>query len=355
MLRISSLAISFAIIAQSAIAQVISTAAPAMAPLAARPAALPALRREVTIASDLVRIGDLVENAGAVSSIPVFRAPDLGQIGTLQSYRVLEAVAPHGVLNLDTHGITEVVVKRAARIISAKDVEASVVRAVAMRAGIQDSSNLAVNFDRDVQPIYVEPTATGALQIARFAYDRSGRFDITFDLPGSAALKRITLRYTGAAIDAFEVAVPTRTLARGDIIKAADILIERRPRSEFAGASAVPTTDVIGLAARRPVRAGQPLREADLMKPEIVHRGESVTLIYEIPGVALTAQGKAVDAGAEGDIVAVLNVQSKRAVQGMVTGPGRVTITTASSQLANASLASAAQSESGGTLSRGTQ
>ena len=37
-------------------------------------------------------------------------------------------------------------------------------------------------------------------------------------------------------------------------------------------------------------------------------------------------RGKALEAGAEGDIVNVLNVQSKRTVQGTVTGPGRVTV-----------------------------
>ena len=40
----------------------------------------------------------------------------------------------------------------------------------------------------------------------------------------------------------------------------------------------------------------------------------------------LTVRGKALEAGAEGDIVGVLNIQSKRTVQGTVTGPGRVTI-----------------------------
>ena len=62
------------------------------------------------------------------------------------------------------------------------------------------------------------------------------------------------------------------------------------------------------------------------MKPEVVQRNDAVTLIYEVPGVTITARGKAVEAGAEGDIVNVLNEQSKRTVQGVVTGPGRVTV-----------------------------
>ena len=57
------------------------------------------------------------------------------------------------------------------------------------------------------------------------------------------------------------------------------------------------------------------------MKPEIVQRNEAVTLVYEVPGIVLTMRGKALEAGAEGDIVNVLNVQSKRTVQGTVSRP----------------------------------
>ena len=42
------------------------------------------------------------------------------------------------------------------------------------------------------------------------------------------------------------------------------------------------------------------------------------------------------DAGTEGDTVNVLNVESKRTVQGVVTGLGRVTVSTAPSRFAKA-------------------
>ena len=51
-----------------------------------------------------------------------------------------------------------------------------------------------------------------------------------------------------------------------------------------------------------------------------MQRDDPVTLIYEVPGIVLTIRGKALEAGAEGDIISVLNIQSKRTVQGTVTG-----------------------------------
>ena len=44
------------------------------------------------------------------------------------------------------------------------------------------------------------------------------------------------------------------------------------------------------------------------MKPEIVKKNEIVLLHYEVPGIVLTLRGKALESGAEGDIVNVLNV-----------------------------------------------
>ena len=50
-------------------------------------------------------------------------------------------------------------------------------------------------------------------------------------------------------------------------------------------------TEILGRAARRALRAGQGLRNADLMKAELVQRGEMVTLHYEVPGVAIKGAG----------------------------------------------------------------
>jgi flagella basal body P-ring formation protein FlgA len=48
----------------------------------------------------------------------------------------------------------------------------------------------------------------------------------------------------------------------------------------------------------------------------------------------LTVRGKALEAGAEGDFISVQNVQSKRSVQGTVTGVGTVTVTAARPRVA---------------------
>jgi O-acetyl-ADP-ribose deacetylase len=63
-----------------------------------------------------------------------------------------------------------------------------------------------------------------------------------------------------------------------------------------------------------------------LGKPEIVTRGEIVTVVYEIPGMVLTLRGRATEAGAQGDSIGVLNIQSKKTLQATVMGPGKVSV-----------------------------
>ena len=68
-----------------------------------------------------------------------------------------------------------------------------------------------------------------------------------------------------------------------------------------------------------------------------MQRDQTVTLIYEAAGLYLTVRGKAMEGGTEGDVVNVLNLQSKRTVSGVVIGRGQVSISVATPRLPPAS------------------
>jgi flagella basal body P-ring formation protein FlgA len=291
----------------------------------------PVLKAEAVVTGDIVRIGDLVDHAGIIANVPIFRAPDLGSTGTVPADAVIEAVRAHALVGLDTAGLTEVVVIRASRTIPAKEIEDSVAEALSRQFALGAPENIAVNFERELRTIQVEPNAKGSPRVARISYDaRTGRFDVTMEIPTGAA-NRGMLRLYGRAAATVDVVTVLRPIDRGGLVKETDIQIERRPRGEIGRDIIVDRDQAIGLAARAALQPGRPLRVADLMKPELVQRGDAVTIVYEVPGIVLTVRGKAVDAGAEGDTINVLNEQSKRTVQGVVVGPGRVVIGTAAS------------------------
>lgn len=294
--------------------------------VAAESTQMPSLKGEITVNGEFVRLGDLIDNAGANATAPIFRAPELGASGTIQVYRVIEAARAQGISVFDTRGLAEVVVLRASRTIALPELERVVAEAAAKQYAFANAKDLAVTFDAYVRALAIEPGAADTPRLSQFFYEpRTQRFEANVDVPGSAALRRRPVRISGALYETAEVVTLGRALARGETIRASDIIAERRPKLEAA--DAIHRTDTaIGQAARRDLRAGQFLHAADLMKPELVGRGDTVTLVFESPGVKLTVQAKALEAGTQGDLVQVLNTQSKRIVQATVDGPGRVII-----------------------------
>ncbi len=296
--------------------------------------AAPTLRASVTVADDIVRVGDLVENAGSAASIAIYRAPDLGTTGTLPVAQVLNILRARQIIGVDTRDLKQITVTRLARTVDAKEIEQQVARTLERRHGLGNAADIALTFDRDPGDLRLEATNTGTLQPVAVRYDpRSTRFDVTFEIGNEAGSAPLKLRFTGTAIETVEAAILTRSVERGDVLKASDVIVERRPKAEV-GNDAVIRDSAVGMQARRQIGAGRALRVPDLAKPDLVTRDQNVTLIYQNGGLYLTIRGKAMDGGAEGDVVSVMNLQTKRTISGVVSGRGQVTISVATPRAA---------------------
>jgi len=308
--------------------------APALAQASDDVIVAPALRASVTVTGDIVRIGDVIDNAGAAAQIAIYRAPDLGTTGSLPAEQVLNALRAHQVIGVDTRDIKVISVTRAARTLDGKDIELQVARALEHRSGLGDAANLSLTFDRDLQDLRLDTSNTGALQpVAARVDQRSGRFDVSFEIGNDAGTPPMKLRFTGTAVETVEAAVLARDVERNEVLKSSDVVTERRPKAAV-GSDAATRDRAVGMQMRKQLRAGQALRTADLAKPDLVTRDQSVTLIYQSTGLYLTASGKAMENGTDGDVVNVLNLQSKRTVVGTVVGRGQVAITIASPRYA---------------------
>lgn len=305
-------------------------AAQVMAVRAQNASELPTLRANVTVTSDIVRIGDVIENAGPAASIAIYRAPDPGTSGALPVAALLNTLRTHHVIGVETNGLRDVTVTRAGRTLPATEIEAVVAQSLAQRMGVADPASLSVTYDREVQPLQLGLAHAGQPMPVASRIDQRGRFDVTLEIAGDGNVAPLRLRVTGSAVDTVEAVFLLRGVERGETLKASDVSVERRPRAEI-GADAAARDRTVGMQARRQLRAGVPLRNADVVKPDLVQRDQAVTLIYEAAGIYLTGRGKAMEGGADGDVISVMNLLSKRTVTGTVSGRGQVTITTAMS------------------------
>jgi flagella basal body P-ring formation protein FlgA len=288
--------------------------------------AAPMLRASVQVSGDLVRIGDVIDNAGSAGQIAIYRAPDLGTTGTLPVAQVLNTLRTHRVIGVDTRDLKEIAVTRLARTLESKGIELQVAQALERRNGLGEAANLSLTFDREPGDVRLDTGFSGAVQPTIVRYDnRNGRFDVTLEIANENGAAAAKLRFTGTAVETVEAAVLARNVERNEILKSSDVVIERRPKAEV-GTDAALRDRAVGMQARRQLRAGQAIKTADLAKPDLVQRDQNVTLVYEAPGIHLTMRGKALENGTEGDVVSVMNLQSKRTISGTVTGRGQVTI-----------------------------
>jgi flagellar basal body P-ring formation protein FlgA len=313
-------------LAAPAAAQVTGALPPADAALQRTLAAAPTLKRSAVVTSEIVRIGDLIDNAGDFAAIPVFRSPDVGTTGAVPARKIIEAARAQNLFGVETGDVIDVEVTRAGRVITKKEIEGRIARLFAGTNGLGHVRDFSISFDRLPASINADMAPDADLKAMRANYDaHTGRFDVVFDVPVGVT-RRTLLRYTGSLVETADAVVPNRTIGRGEVIRAADLMVERRPKADVTTDVPATIAEVIGRAARQALRLGVPVHRTDLVKPEMVKRDENVTLVYEVPGIKLSSRGKALEAGGEGDAINVLNTQSKRNIQGIVTGPGRVDI-----------------------------
>ena len=287
------------------------------------------LRAEVRAAGDTLMLADLVDGvAEGLAETPLFRAPALGETGTIQVRRIVEAASRLGI-DLDTRGKAQILITRPARRISAAEIETAVKTTLEQQLGI-DARALSVVFDGPAPALLVPAGLHLPVVADDLAYDRrSRRVAATVWAGPNAGERGASVRVAGAVSGLVEVAVLNRPLARGETVQGADLSLERRPKDMLPADVSADAPALAGRVARRALGSGAVLRLGDLAKPEIVARGEIVTVFYEIPGMTLTLRAKASEAGAQGDAIAVVNPQSKKTLQATVVGPGKVAVTAA--------------------------
>jgi flagella basal body P-ring formation protein FlgA len=157
------------------------------------------------------------------------------------------------------------------------------------------------------------------------------------DWANAQGLRRIVVTGEAAAPAAaatrgnVDVLTWARNIAAGEVVQPQDMVWGK---AALAPADALANPDaVVGLAARRPLRAGAVVAGRDVAAPQVVKANDIVTLTYDNEGISLSLRAKALSGGAVGDTISVQNVTSKKTVQAVVVGPGQAAVGPAAEEL----------------------
>lgn len=280
------------------------------------------LRTLTTLHAPTVRLADLFDDAGANAERVLGPGPGPGGRIVVEAAQLAAIARQFGVDWRPVSPADRAVLERAGRPLSRQDaVEA--VRAALVAAGAATDCDIELaGFSPPLVPLDAKPQPV----VSDLDYDAAdGRFSALLSIAGEA-MEPIAMRVGGRVDDTMELPVATRRLPAGAVLGREDVHIARVRASLVHGEVIYRPADAVGMQLRHPLAAGQPLASSELVRPSLVQRGANVLMVLESTGIALTAQGQALEAGAIGERIRVLNPSSHAVVEAEVTGAGSVRV-----------------------------
>ncbi len=289
--------------------------------LAALPGQAATLRPSTSLSAPVVRLADLFDDAGAQAGTVLGPAPRPGERIVVEAAQLAAIARQFGVAWRPASAADRAVLDQPGRALPREAVAQAVQSALA-RAGADDGEADLSGFEPPLIPLLANPAVT----VEQLDFDRaSGRFVVALRAEGGG-MPPLRFAAAGRLEPVADVVVPAHALAGGTLLRQGDVRLARVRLSALRGDAVRDVASAAGQMLRRPVPAGQPLQAADLTRPLLVAKGARVAMELRVPGLAITAQGVALQAGAAGEMVQVLNPVSHMVVEAEVTGPGRVVV-----------------------------
>lgn len=288
-------------------------------------AALAATLRPVSVVTDSVlRVGDIFEGLSTEKANTVLgAAPQPGKDMVLNAATLMRIA---NALDMDWKPATtaeQIIVRRDATIIG-KDIVESLIKEKLFENGL--SGNFKLN-TASIVDIILPKNIPAQAEVSQFTFNpQKDTFEATVSAP-SASNPVHEMAVSGSVDRVVSLPVLRSGLKSGDIISKADIdyidVLQRDVQRDYI----LKEEAIYGMTPRRMVMAGKPIRDMELENPQIVTRGGTVTLIYKDGPMTLSARGKSMQGGARGDMIRVVNMNSNRSLEGIVTAENEVTVT----------------------------
>jgi flagella basal body P-ring formation protein FlgA len=116
------------------------------------------------------------------------------------------------------------------------------------------------------------------------------------------------------------VVVAVRSLPRGTIVRAGDVVLQRGNKPTAQAALFTSLEEVIGQETTQAVAAGQMMDTGDVRAPVVVRRGDVVTVYVRSAGLVVRTTARSRDDGASGDLVTVESLLNRQTFFARVVG-----------------------------------
>ena len=280
------------------------------------------LRTMTTLHAPVVRLADLFDDAGANANRVLGPGPGPGGRIVVEAAQLGAIARQFGVDWRPVSSADRAVLDWPGRPLRREDAMAAVRSALVAAGAAADCEIELPDFSPPVVPLDADPRPV----VSAMEYDAgAGHFSAVLTITGNA-MEPINVRVGGHVDDTVELPVATRRLLAGTVLRTEDVHMARVRVAQVHGDVLHHSADAVGMQIRHQIAAGQPLAAKELMRPSMVQRGATVLMLLDSPGIALTAQGHALEGGAIGERIRVLNPISHVVIEAEVIGPDRVRI-----------------------------
>jgi flagella basal body P-ring formation protein FlgA len=164
----------------------------------------------------------------------------------------------------------------------------------------------------------LEPSVT----VISSSYNQSrNTFSATLQTPDNRVRQ-----FTGVAHAVVQIPVLNTPARRGDHIRQSMITMMDIREDMINDNMVLTSGELVNMSPRKIIRANAPITVKDLVKPTMVKRGDLVTMQLQKGPIQITALAKALQAGTKGDMIRLMNMDSKRTLEAKVTGLREATV-----------------------------
>jgi flagellar basal body P-ring formation protein FlgA len=283
----------------------------------------PLLNQAVVVKGDIVRLGDLFGNLPPNKiNLPAAYSPRPGERIVLDAERLVDITRAQGVSWNPHSRFDRAIVERAGRLID-RDQIAALVASGLEKSGVAKDDQIAL--DNEGLRFYVPVESEAPVQIRDLRYDsQSRRFSALLIADPSVTDSMVPL--TGHVVHLIEVPVPTHAINRDEIVRRSDLSLVKLAADRLDSNVVADAGQLVGQTAGHLLRPGEPVRASDVHPQVLVTKGSLVTMIYQTPYMVISLRGKAIQDGAKGETVRVMNLQSKRELDGVVASADTVVV-----------------------------
>ena len=283
------------------------------------------VQRTAVVTGPTIKLGDLARlegSAEALADVDFGPSPSASAPRRLEGEAILRRLQAAGMDASATRYVipASVRVERTAQEVSVEEIRTAVLN-------VASDALPAGETIRDLEvagPVRI-PAGPYEARVSTTAQGRPGRrrFEVQLVNEGTVlANVPVTARTEARG----PVVVTKQSIPRGVVLTSNDVAVVQRNQHDVPDDALTAPEQAIGMETKVALAAAAPLPRAALAAPVVVKKGDLVTMLIETQVMRLSVAGEALEAGAIGGGIKVMNRASKQTVAGKVIEHGVVLV-----------------------------